>query len=332
MIVSWNTTNSCNLSCQHCYRDAGVKMNEELNTEEGFKLIDEIVKAGFKIMIFSGGEPLMRNDIFSLVEYAVHKGLKPVFGSNGTLIDVGKAKKLKESGTAVMGISLDSVSPEKHDHFRGYAGAWQLAVKGMKACLEAGLPFQIHTTVVDRNYSEIEEITDFAVKIGAVAHHVFFLVPTGRAIDIEQETLRADKYEKLLKRIMDKQKNVAIELKPTCAPQFIRIAKQMGVNTRFTRGCLAGTAYCIINPVGDVQPCAYLEVKAGNIREKPFSEIWDNNPIFNRLRTMKYKGACGKCKYSNLCSGCRARALFYYGDYMEQEPWCRYGEGMADKD
>jgi putative heme d1 biosynthesis radical SAM protein NirJ2 len=262
-----------------------------------------------------------------LVEYAAKKRLKPVLGTNGTLIDIEKAKKLKASGAAVMGISLDSVNPEKHDFFRGHVGAWQLAVKGMEACRETGLPFQIHTTAVDHNYHEIEEITDFAVNIGAIAHHVFFLVPTGRAVDIETEALRADRYEKLLKRIMAKQKTVDIELKPTCAPQFIRIAKQMKVDIRFTKGCLAGIAYCIINPVGDVQPCAYLDIKTGNIRERPFSEIWSCNPVFNRLRTMRYEGACGKCKYSNACGGCRARALFYYGDYMEQEPWCRYREG-----
>ncbi len=326
MIISWNTTNSCNLSCQHCYRDAGVKMEDELSTAEGLSLIDEIAKAGFKIMIFSGGEPLMRKDIFTLVEHGVKRGLRPVFGSNGTLIDSNMAKNLKKSGAAAIGISLDSIDFQKHDRFRGQPGAWKQAVKGMEKCKEAGLPFQIHTTVVDWNYPEIEEITDFAVGAGAIAHHVFFLVPTGRGVDIESESLRAEKYEVLLKRIMVKQQKVSIELKPTCAPQFIRVAEEMGVKTRFSRGCLAGTAYCIISPVGNVQPCAYMEISAGNVRETAFSQIWKNSEVFNRLRTMEYSGSCGSCSYSRICGGCRARALFYSGDFMAEEPWCQHKE------
>jgi putative heme d1 biosynthesis radical SAM protein NirJ2 len=324
LIVSWNTTNACNLKCRHCYRDAGVKSEEELSTAEGLALIDGIAAAGFKIMIFSGGEPLMRPDIHTLVRHAVKRGLRPVFGTNGTLIDAGEAKRLKESGAMAMGVSLDSVSADKHDGFRGISGAWQKAVDGMKACREAGLPFQLHTTVVDWNCDEIEEITDFAIEAGAAAHHFFFLVPTGRGAEIESESLREDRYEEILARIMRKQGQVGIELKPTCAPQFMRIARQMGVNTRFTRGCLAGTAYCIISPVGNVQPCAYLDIKAGNVREKSFEEIWRDNPVFNRLRTLAYEGGCGVCQYKKICGGCRARALYYHGDYMAEEPWCLY--------
>ncbi|ABB15441.1 putative heme d1 biosynthesis radical SAM protein NirJ2 [Carboxydothermus hydrogenoformans] len=325
MLVSWNTTNQCNLYCEHCYRDAGAKVEEELSTEEGKALIDEIVKAGFKIMIFSGGEPLMREDILELVDYASQKGLKPVFGTNGTLITLEMAQKLKKAGALAMGISLDSVDPEKHDRFRASPGSWEKAVEGMKNCKAAGLPFQIHTTVVEWNYDEVEQLTDFAVEIGAIAHHIFFLVPTGRAVNIEQESLRAEQYEKLLHRIMKKQKEVPIELKPTCAPQFMRIAKQMGMDLRFGRGCLAGISYCIISPKGDVQPCAYLNIPLGNVREVPFSEIWKNNPVLNELRTLNYKGGCGTCKYKEICGGCRARAYFYHdGDYMAEEPWCLY--------
>ncbi|KJS16198.1 MAG: Fe-S oxidoreductase [Peptococcaceae bacterium BRH_c4b] len=326
MLVSWNTTNACNLYCRHCYRDAGVKKEEELNTDEGLALIDEIARAGFKIMIFSGGEPLMRDDIYTLVEHARAKGLRPVFGSNGTLITGEVAARLKRSGAMAMGISLDSADPARHDEFRAAQGCWQAAVDGMKACREAGLPFQIHTTVMDWNYEEVENLTDFAVEIGAMAHHVFFLVPTGRGADIEEESLKANRYESLLTRIMQKQKQVGIELKPTCAPQFMRIAKELGIETRFSKGCLAGISYCIISPVGKVQPCAYLDVPVGNVRETPFSEIWRDNPVFKRLRTEEYTGGCGSCRYQKICGGCRARANYYNGDYMAEEPWCLYRE------
>jgi putative heme d1 biosynthesis radical SAM protein NirJ2 len=310
--------------CKHCYRDAGAAVEEELNTTEGKSLIDEIVKAGFKIMIFSGGEPLMRPDIFELVEYAASQGLRPVFGTNGSLITGETAEKLKACGALGMGISLDSIKQAEHDRFRATPGAWESAVEGMRNCRAAGLPFQIHTTVMDWNYDQVETLTDFAVNEGAVAHHIFFMVPTGRAVNIEAESLKAEQYEKLLHRIMKKQQEVNIELKPTCAPQFMRIAGQMGLKLRFQRGCLAGTGYCIISPKGDVQPCAYLNLPLGNVRETPFSEIWHNNEVLKKLRTMEYSGGCGVCEYKRVCGGCRARAYFYHGDYMAEEPWCLY--------
>lgn len=288
-------------------------------------MLDGIARAGFKIMIFSGGEPLLRPDIVELVAYAKSLGLRPVFGTNGTLLTPELARRLKEAGTMGMGISLDSLDKEKHDKFRRYPGAWEEAVRGMRYCREAGLPFQIHTTVMDWNAHELEAITDFAVAEGAVAHHFFFLVPTGRAVSIEEESLRAEQYEEVLTRIMRKQQTVGIELKPTCAPQFMRIAKQMGINLRFGRGCLAGTSYCIIGPKGIVQPCAYLNIPLGDVRQTPFDEIWRSHEVFQTLRTLEYKGGCGNCEFKKICGGCRARAAFYHeGDYMAEEPWCLY--------
>lgn len=325
MIVSWNTTNACNMYCDHCYRDAGCKAEEELSTQEAKTLLEQIAGAGFKIMIFSGGEPLMRPDIVELVAYAKSLGLRPVFGTNGTLITLDMARRLKEAGAMGMGISLDSLDREKHNQFRKFPGAWEGAVQGMQNCRAVGLPFQIHTTVMEWNNAELEAITDFAVAEGAVAHHFFFLVPTGRAKTIEAESLRAEAYEETLTRIMKKQQEVSIELKPTCAPQFLRIADQLGMKTRFRRGCLAGTAYCIISPRGKVQPCAYLNMELGDVRQTPFGEIWRNSEVLNRLRTLEYSGGCGTCGYKRACGGCRARAACYHeGDYMAEEPWCLY--------
>ena len=325
MIVSWNTTNACNMYCAHCYRDAGCKAEEELSTQEAKTLLEQIARAGFKIMIFSGGEPLTRPDILELVAYATKLGLRSVFGTNGTLITMDMAQKLKAAGAMGMGISLDSLDKTKHDEFRRFAGAWDGAVRGMRNCRAVGLPFQIHTTVMDWNQAELEDMTDFAVELGAVAHHFFFLVPTGRARTIEEESLRAEAYEDVLTRIMKKQQQVDIELKPTCAPQFMRIADQLGMKTRFRRGCLAGTSYCIISPRGKVQPCAYLNMELGDVRETPFDEIWKNNEVLQKLRTLEYEGGCGSCKYKRSCGGCRARAAFYHeGNYMAEEPWCLY--------
>ena len=324
-IVSWNVTNACNMYCAHCYRDAGCKAEDELSTADAKKLLTEIKRAGFQIMIFSGGEPLMRPDILELVKFADGLGLFPVFGTNGTLITPQMAKDLKAAGARAMGISLDSLDAAKHDKFRSFPGGWQGAVDGMKSCKAAGLPFQIHTTVMDWNAPELEDMIDFAVEIGARAHHFFFLVPTGRAATIEEESLRAEQYEDVLTRIMKKQQTVPIELKPTCAPQFLRIAAELGMKSRFHRGCLAGLSYCIISPKGKVQPCAYLKEYLGDVRDTPFDEIWKNNAVLQKLRTMKYDGGCGACKYQRVCGGCRARAAIYHnGDYMAEEPWCLY--------
>lgn len=327
MIISWNTTQACNINCIHCYRDAGTKRKDELNTAEGKKLLEEIARAGFKIIILSGGEPLMRPDIYELIAHAKAVGLRPVLGTNGILITEEVAHKLKEAGLGAAGISLDSCDREKHNWFRQSEGAWEKSVAGMEACRKAGLRFQIHTTVMNWNEPEITNITDFAIEKGAMAHHIFFLVPTGRGKDIEETTLKTEQYEALLNRILDKQQEVSIEMKPTCAPQFMRIAKERKMPMRFTRGCLAGTGYCVILPNGDVHPCPYLPLQIGNVRTTDFDVIWRDNEVFQRLRHEKLKGGCGTCGYDGICGGCRARAYYYSdGDYMAEEPWCDRGQ------
>ena len=325
MLVSWNTTNQCNMFCDHCYREAGARLEDELDTDQAKRLIREIKKARFHIMIFSGGEPLMRPDIYELGAYATKQGLRAVLGTNGSLITPQVASALKEAGFMAAGVSLDSLEPEKNNAFRKLDRAYELTLEGMKNLKAAGLPFQVHTTVMDWNVNELEGLTDFAVEIGAMAHHIFFLVPTGRAVNIEEEGLRVAEYEKTIARVMEKQKQVNIEIKPTCAPQFMRVADKKGIPVRFSRGCLAGISYCIISPRGDVQPCAYMDIRLGNVKEKAFDEIWQQNAMLQELRSAAYKGKCGICDYKDRCGGCRARAYYYSGgDYMAEDEWCLY--------
>lgn len=326
MIISWNTTRKCNQFCAHCYRDARAEADTgELSTREGLGLLDEIAKCGFRIVVLSGGEPLVRPDILDLIRHGSQIGLRVVLGTNGTLLTPQWVEALKTAGCARVGISLDSTDPRVHDKFRRMEGAWELSVAGMRYCREAGLPFQIHTTVTERNQHEILAITDLAVQLGATAHHIFFLVPAGRGESIEAESLRALEYERLLNRILRKQQEVDIELKPTCAPHFMRIAKRRGIPMRFTKGCLAGTHYCVVTPTGDVQPCPYLPLTVGNVLETPFSQIWRMNPVFDDLRQAALQGRCGRCDHADICGGCRARAYYYSGgDYLAEEPWCLY--------
>lgn len=330
MIVSWMTTNKCNLKCEHCYQDADEAGSRELSTAEARAMIEQIAAAGFKIMIFSGGEPLMRDDIYELVAHAAACGLRPVFGSNGTLITDEVAAKLKAAGAAAMGISIDSLDAAKHDAFRGVEGAHAATLAGIEACKRAGLAFQIHTTVVDWNRSEICAITDFAAQIGAVNHSIFFLIPVGRGRYIEKTSLKVLENEALLEEIMRKSAQVSIDVKPTCAPQFTRVAEQLGVETRYTRGCLAGLTYCVIGSEGIVRPCAYMTETAGDVREQPFDEIWKTSPVFERLRTQAYEGNCGACDHKEHCGGCRARAAYYHdGDFMAQDDYCAYGQKLT---
>lgn len=330
MIASWNVTDRCNLLCEHCYRDAGNSADNELSTEEGIALLGEIAKAGFRLMVFSGGEPFMRDDIFTLTGHAASLGMRPVYGTNGSLLTKDFIKKIMESGGASVAISLHMLDEKSMDEFCDTPGAFKKAIQAMKNCREMDLPFQVNTTVFERNVDDIEKICDFAKEMGAKSHHVLFMVPTGRAVDIEEESLREKQYERLIRTLLRKRKELDFDIKPTCAPQFMRIAKQAKIDVgRYTRGCLAGISYCSITPTGDVFPCPYLPLKVGNVRERPFSQIWKEDAVMNRMRTLDYSGNCGTCDFKKSCGGCRARAFYYDGDYMAGEPWCSYKGGLS---
>lgn len=332
-LISWNTTNMCNMRCEHCYRRAGDFVDgtkpvrippDELQTDEAKRMIEEIARAGFNIMIFSGGEPMTRPDLCELGAYAKSQGLIPVLGTNATLATKELARDLAEAGFVAAGVSLDSLSEDKLSDFRKLPCTKARTLEGIRNLQEAGLKIQIHTTIMNWNKDELNDLCNFAVEIGAVAHHFFFLVPTGRAIEMEGAEVSQADYERAIRWIMKKQTEVDIELKPVCAPQFIRAADQLDVKTRFRRGCLAGTSYCIIGPYGDVRPCAYLNNTLGNVKEIAFDKIWANHPVLKQMRTFDLGGKCGKCEYRTSCVGCRARAFYDTGDFMAEDPNCVY--------
>lgn len=341
-LVSWNTTKACNLRCEHCYRDAMYKLENELTTEEGFRLIDDISELNDKcILILSGGEPLMREDIFDLARYASDRGLRVVLGTNGTLITEEVAGKLLDAGVKRVGISIDSIYPEQHDRFRGVRGAWEAAVQGAKNCLKVGLPFQIHITITSDNYNQLPQMIEFAEDLGASALHVFFLVAVGRGEHIAGKEITPQMYEELLNLLYDKQKETRIFLKATCAPQYYRVmikrsleegrepmirGRRLSELDYMSKGCLAGTRYCCILPEGEVHPCPYLPVRAGHIREDGgFKNVWMNSSVFRELRDPSLiKGKCGICEFKDYCGGCRARAYSRFRDYLMHDPACAY--------
>lgn len=325
MLISWNTTKRCNLNCVHCYRESGIDVDtsNELTTEEGKNLIAEIKRAGFRMLILSGGEPLLRDDIFEMVAVARKEGLIPAMGTNATLLSREVADELFKSGLKGVAISVDSLDKKYHDEFRGQVGAFDKAQEGIDNALAAGLRVQINMTVTEKNQEEFANLVSYYEKKGVHAIHPFFLVPTGRALSMEEDSLREVAYFSMIRSVLELQGTTSLELKPTCAPQFMPMAHEMGLSQRFTRGCLAGTAYCCVLPEGQVNICPYLPVEAGNVRNEPFDKIWESSPVFLKLRDIKnYEGECGRCEYAHICGGCRARAFYYKGNYLAEEPWC----------
>lgn len=320
--ISWNVTQKCNLYCKHCYRESSPEeIDNELTTEEGKKLLSDMKRANLGAIVFSGGEPLLRPDIFELIEYASSLGIMPLMGSNGTLITSEVAKRLKLSGLKAIAISVDSLNKDIHDDFRGKEGALAEALIGIKNSIDAGLKVQVNITISKYNLDDIDEIIDYAEKIGALSSHILFLVDVGRGKNIDSAQLDIVEYKDSINKVIGKKLN--IKLKPTCAPQYKVEAMFRGIATVGGRGCIAGISYCSVLPNGDVHICPYTHVKVDSIRERDFDDIWQNNHVFLRLRDYsQYKGKCGSCEHIEICGGCRARAFLATGDWLESDPYC----------
>ncbi len=337
-LIAWEVTRSCNLACKHCRAEAHLEPYEgELDTAEAKALIDTFPEVGNPIIIFTGGDPMMRADVYELMRYATDKGLRCVMSPNGTLITPETAAKMVTAGVQRCSISIDGPDAGSHDEFRGVPGAFDASMRGIQYLKNAGLEFQINTTVTRANLSSFKKIFDLCESIGAAAWHIFLLVPTGRAAQLGAEVITAREYEDVLNWFYDFRKTTKMHLKATCAPHYYRIMRQrakaegipvtpenFGLDA-MTRGCLGGTGFCFISHVGQVQPCGYLELDCGNVRTTPFPEIWRNSRQFKQFRNQdEYEGKCGVCEYHKVCGGCRARAHSMDNNYMGEEPLCSY--------
>jgi heme b synthase len=337
-LVAWEVTRNCNLNCVHCRAAASRgPYADELSTEKCLEILDQIRVVGQPIVILTGGEPLLREDIFELATYGTDLGLRMVMASNGTLITSKIAKRVKFSGVQRVSISLDGPDASSHDRFRQVQGAFEGSILGIEELKKEGIEFQINTTITRHNVNQAQAMLDLAVKLGAAAHHIFLLVPTGRAKDMTDQEISAEQYEKILLWLYEMRNVVPIHLKATCAPHFYRVLRQeahkrgkkvdyatYGLDA-MTRGCLGGTSFCFISHVGTVQPCGYLEIQSGELKVSTFKEVWEHSPVFAKLRDFSnYKGKCGVCEYLKFCGGCRARAFEATGDYLAEEPLCMY--------
>ncbi|MBN2373095.1 heme b synthase [bacterium] len=343
-LIAWELTQACNLRCIHCRASATEERPaDELSEEEARGFVETLPGLGRPILILTGGEPLMRRDVFDLACQATGLGLRVVLATNGTLIDSGIASKIVSSGIKRVSVSLDGPDSASHDNFRGVTGAFDNAIKGIEELKKAGVEFQINTTITKRNNRMIGPMSSLALQLGAKALHIFLLVPTGRGKDLSEDAISAQEYEDALNEFYDLSRRTDLEMKATCAPHYYRIVRQRkkeehgdvsGVNehrqgfSAMTRGCLGGTGFCFVSYRGDVCPCGYLPLVAGNIRKSSLKDIWYNASLFNDLRELKkLKGKCGRCEYRLVCGGCRARAYNQSGDYLAEEPLCIYQPG-----
>lgn len=339
-LVFWETTAGCNLECIHCRRlDVSKELaKEDPTTEESFALIDSIVEAGNPILVLSGGEPLFRPDIFDIASYAKSKGLVIALATNGTLVNKEIAKKIVDSGIQRVSISLDGANARTHDDFRKLEGSFDMAVMGYKNLKALNMSLQINCTIAKHNVDQFEELFTLAEDLEADALHLFMLVPVGCGVEIsEDQMLSPEKYEEVLNWFYERSKKAKIETKATCAPHYFRIMREKARDedikitprthgmSAMTKGCLAGTGVCFISHKGDVFPCGYLPVSAGNIKKEPLKEIWENSKVFKDLRNPDLlEGKCGICEYRKVCEGCRARAYAATKNYLSEEPFCLY--------
>ncbi len=342
-LLFWESTIRCNLACAHCRRiETDEAADSDLTTLQAKGLIDQIAQVGrsqasMPILVFSGGEPLCRKDLFELIHYVAANGIRPALATNGTLIDEAIALQIKAAGTERVSVSLDGATSQIHNTLRKLEGSFEAAVNGIGYLRRCGVPFQINMTITRHNAHQLDDIFVLAEKLGAVAVHLFMLVPVGCGEEFAQEDmLSADEYEELLKRVAQKQYTGRLEVKVTCGPHYERVIRQQrpdGVpadhcghrHGTASKGCLAGSGVLFVGHRGEVFPCGYLPIHCGNILQTPLSQIWADSADLAKMRDpQQLKGKCGVCEYRVVCGGCRARAFAATGDYMEAEPMCRY--------
>lgn len=369
--VSWNLTKRCNLFCAHCYLSAfsGADTSQELTTEECRRIIGEIAQVNPNVfLILTGGEPLLRPDLFQIAAYAAEKGFTIVLGTNGVLLREREARLMRAHGIQGASISLDSTDPAKHDAFRHLPGAFKGAIRATEALRAEGLDFSIHTSVTTWNVTEIPAMIDLARELSARVLNIYFLVRTGRAQHLTD--ISPDQYEALLtylakaqgvgngqgSRSLDgpstpvpacsERESDACEdpwsvpagrsgdliIRAKCAPHFRRIIYTLDPTSPLVKNyaqgsCPAGKHYCRITPEGDITPCPYMPVSAGNLRRQSFSAIWEGARVLGDLRSPRLGGRCGACEFSRICGGCRCRAYATHGDYLAEDPGCGYQPG-----
>lgn len=339
--IAWEITRRCNLNCVHCRSSSAmtIKGHPDITFEDAKRIIDDISNYAKPVVVMSGGEPLLHSHVFDIADYGTSKGLRMCLATNGSLVDNYVCKMLKKSGIRMVSLSLDGSTEGVHDDFRNQVGAFKGTINAAELFKRNGIEFLINSSFTKRNQEEIPRVYKLAKELGAVAWYMFMIVPTGRAEEIMEELISKEDYEEILDWHYNMEKEEKDMLvRPTCAPHYYRIVLQnakkdgshferrsLKFSTGGSKGCIAGQLICLIDVDGNVLPCSYFPMAAGNILKEPFKVIWEESELFRKLRDFKsYKGKCGQCEFLNVCGGCRARAYAVTGDYCDEEPFCSY--------
>lgn len=353
-LVVWNVTNRCNLKCRHCYLEADEDvLANELSTAEAKQFIEDLAGMQVPVLLFSGGEPLVRPDIYELAAYAKQLGLRPVLSTNGTLITSEVAAKIKEAGFQYVGVSIDGVAAT-HDAFRGISGAFAQTMQGLKNAQAVGLKTGIRFTVNKLNYQDLSAVLDLAANENIPRFCMYHLVYAGRGkdmvpLDVTPEESRAV-IEMLIEKTLDfKRRKVDMEILTTDnhadgiyilryiakhQPERVEEIKQL---LKMHGGCSAGQKMANVNHLGNVHACQFWSQRPlGNIREQKFSELWtslqDEFLCKLRKKTEHTTGKCGRCHYREYCGGCRIRAEVVSGNLWGEDPACYLTEAEVTEE
>ncbi len=325
-VVAFEVTRRCKMNCIHCRASADAGFQDDLTTDQCKKIIKSVADYNRCVLIFTGGEPFERADLFELIDFANSCGLAVSLATCGYNFDQMKAEKLKGTGLLTLSFSLDSDNAKEHDNFRQTAGAFEKTLEAVNIARETGLKFQINTTVTKLNVAQLPALAKLAENLGAYCFNPFMLVPAGRGSRLSDIALTSEEYEKTLETVAELKAKSEIEIRFTCAPRFAPVFKNLFPESKKKAfGCLAANDFAFISHTGDVQACGFLKISAGNLLQTgDFGKIWEKSDFLNSIRQKKFNGKCGSCNYVNICGGCRARVYVQTGDYLASDPLCSY--------
>jgi AdoMet-dependent heme synthase len=344
LLVIWEVTQACDLACVHCRASAQSERNpSELTTEQGYRLLDEIRSFGDPMMVFTGGDPLKRPDLYDLVRYSVKLGLRTNVTPSATpLLTAEAIRDLQDAGIARMAISLDGPDAATHDDFRGIPGTFDRAMFALREAQRIGLATQLQTTVTRRNMHRLPEIAEIAREVGTKMWSLFFLIVTGRAEG--GDDLEADEYEKVFEFMYELSKTAPYGIKTTEAMHYRRyVAQRMKAEHRNaaseaagavvwrTAGVSDGKGFVFVSHKGEIFPSGFLPLNGGNVLEESLTDVYRNSDLFKTLRdTTQREGKCGICEYQKICGGSRSRAYALTGNYLAEDPRCVYQPNLAE--
>jgi AdoMet-dependent heme synthase len=348
--IAWEVTRACAYACVHCRADAQHKpAPDELSSEEGYRLIDRLAEFGNPILVFTGGDPMMRRDLFDLIAYATQKGLRCSLTPTATALPTqARLQKAQEAGIRRIALSLDAPNAQVHDDFRQVEGSWERTLRILHNAQAVGLSAQVNTTVTRYNLGLLPEMVPFIESVQAVQWSLFFLVPTGRAQ--RDWMITPEQHESVFNWLYDLSKFAPFDIKATAAPMYRRVAierKKAEINpsgeapgkltfqgagfqyadglNRPVRGVNDGNGFLFISHRGEIMPSGFLPISAGNVRQDDIVQVYRENPLFLDLRDPnRLKGKCSVCSYRDVCGGQRGRAYGLTGDYLESDPACAY--------